>query len=193
MLIAITGGIGSGKTYASLTFEQLNIPVIYADQIAKELIINNQYIKEQINCYFNTLDLKKIRTKIFKSKKKRLFLEKLLHKKVLKKISQKILDLKLKDSTCCIIEIPLLHNLFSILKHLNIDRIILVICNQQLQISRVMHRDKISKSQVVSIIKSQISSQTAIKRIEQLADYVLDGSDLKQLHMQVIGMYGNFL
>ena len=66
MLVVITGGIGSGKTYVAKIFEQLSIPVIYADQLVKEIIVNNTSIRIQINQYFNTLDFKKINTQIFK-------------------------------------------------------------------------------------------------------------------------------
>ena len=76
MLVAITGGIGSGKTYITKVFEQLNIPVIYADQVAKELIANNKNIRDQVTQYFNTLDVKKIGTQIFKNKKKKFKLKK---------------------------------------------------------------------------------------------------------------------
>ena len=185
MLVAVTGGIGSGKTYVAKVFEQSNIPVIYADQVAQDLMVNDKNIRDQVNQYFNTLDVKKIGTQIFKNKKKRLFLEKLIHSKVLETISQRIIALKISNNYC-IIEVPLLHNMFYILKALKIDRLILIDCVQNIQISRVMHRNRLSKSQVMLIMKSQLSSRLAIKRIHDLADYVLNGDDLKQLHIQAI-------
>ena len=185
MLVVITGGIGSGKTYVAKIFEQLSIPVIYADQLVKEIIVNNTSIRIQINQYFNTLDFKKINTQIFKHKKKRLFLEKLIHPKVLEQIMQKITYLK-TNNNLCIIEIPLLHNLFNILEVLKTDKLILINCEQNIQISRIMHRNKLSKSKIMLIIKSQLSSAFAINKIQQLADYVLNGDSLEQLQIQVI-------
>jgi dephospho-CoA kinase len=185
MLVAITGGIGSGKTYITKVFEQLNIPVIYADQVAKELIANNKNIRDQVTQYFNTLDLKQISTQIFKSQKKRLFLEKLIHQRALEKISKQAMGFKTSNNYC-VIEIPLLHNILNILDALKVDQLILIDCDRNIQISRVMHRNRLSKFQVMSIIKSQLSSSFAIKKIHNLADYVLNGDDLKQLHIQVI-------
>ena len=86
----------------------------------------------------------------------------------------------------CVIEIPLLHNILNILDALKVDQLILIDCDRNIQISRVMHRNRLSKFQVMSIIKSQLSSSFAIKKIHNLADYVLNGDDLKQLHIQVI-------
>ena len=90
------------------------------------------------------------------------------------------------NNNLCIIEIPLLHNLFSILEVLKTDKLILINCEQNIQISRIMHRNKLSKSKIMLIIKSQLSSAFAINKIQQLADYVLNGNSLEQLQIQVI-------
>jgi len=74
--------------------------------------------------------------------------------------------------------------LIAILTELKIDKVIFINCDNDLQISRVMHRDKLSKSQVMSIVKSQLS----LKNMHKLADYILDGNDLKELHKQTINL-----
>ena len=78
----------------------------------------------------------------------------------------------------------MLHNLVAILIELKIDKIIFVNCDNNLQISRVMHRDQLSKSQVVSIVKSQLS----LEKVHKLADYILDGNDLEELYQQTINL-----
>jgi len=189
LLIGITGGIGSGKTYVAKIFEQLNVPVIYADNISRELLNNDLNIIRNIKQYFNISDLEKniknIKIQIFQNKKHRLFLEKLIHPKVIAQIVECIKDLKNnKINSYCVIEIPMLHNLIAILTELKIDKVIFINCDNDLQISRVMHRDKLSKSQVMSIVKSQLS----LKNMHKLADYILDGNDLKELHKQTINL-----
>lgn len=184
MLIVVTGGIGSGKTYVTKIFETLNIPILYADQIAKDIILTNKNIYDTIQKYFNVFNLqknlKKIKIEIFKYKKKRLFLENIIHQKVLEKIAN--------INTNCIVEIPLLHNLSNLLTFIKFDKLILVNCDKNIQISRVMHRDKLSKSQVISIINSQLSISHGANKIQQLADYIVDGNKLDQLHMQAINL-----
>ena len=68
MLIVVTGGIGSGKTYVTKIFETLNIPILYADQIAKDIILTNKNIYDTIQKYFNVFNVqqnfKKIKLEI---------------------------------------------------------------------------------------------------------------------------------
>jgi len=192
LLIGITGGIGSGKTYVAKIFEQLNVPVIYADNISRELLNNDLNIIRNIKQYFNISDLEKniknIKIQIFQNKKHRLFLEKLIHPKVIAQIVECIKDLKNnKINRYCVIEIPMLHNLIAILAELKIDKVIFINCDNDLQLSRVMHRDKLSKSQVMSIVKSQFS----VRNMQKLADYILDGNDLEELYQQTINLQKN--
>ncbi|PKL81391.1 MAG: dephospho-CoA kinase, partial [Ignavibacteriae bacterium HGW-Ignavibacteriae-3] len=42
--IGITGGIGAGKSLVSGYFEQSGIPVIKSDDVAKELLINDESV-----------------------------------------------------------------------------------------------------------------------------------------------------
>lgn len=181
MLIAITGSIGSGKTYVAKIFEQSNIPVIYADNIAKDLISNDFEVNCQVKQFFNIkkIDFKLIKQQIFKNKKKRLFLEKLVHYKVLKIIKSKILQSK---SHCFVLELPMIGNLFNILKILAINKLIFINCSRNIQISRVMHRDKLSKSEVMLIIKAQLYPNKILK----IADYLLNGDNLQLLQMQAV-------
>lgn len=46
--VAITGGIGSGKTFVCQIFETLGVPVYYADEKAKYLMNNNANVINEI-------------------------------------------------------------------------------------------------------------------------------------------------
>ena len=50
--IGLTGGIGSGKSTVAKVFQTLGIPVYYADDAAKELMNNNEGLKQQIILHF---------------------------------------------------------------------------------------------------------------------------------------------
>ncbi len=191
LLVALTGGIGCGKTYVTKIFEKLKIPIIYADNIAKDLLYNDKNIGNQVKQYFNIADVQKniknIKINIFSNKKHRLFLEKLIHPKVVEHIVLQIRNLAIdihKSNNYCIIEIPMLLNLLEILSKIKIDKIILINCYPDLQISRVMQRDKLTRSQVVSILRSQL----AVKKINNVADYILDGSKLKNIEQEIINL-----
>ena len=195
LLIGLTGGIGSGKTYVANSFKQLNVPVIFADNIAKELLYTDQNIKLQVQNHFKITDLhrniRQIKFNIFKNKKHRVFLEKLIHPVVIQTIKLQIQNLAINNHSniYCVIEIPMIFNLLNIARTINIHKIIMVSCDQNLQISRVMHRDKLSKSQVLSIIKSQLSPIRFIGDV----DYVLDSTRLDSLNSQIKDLHQKFL
>lgn len=44
LLVGLIGGIGAGKTYVANNFKELNVPVIIADQIAKDLLYTDQNV-----------------------------------------------------------------------------------------------------------------------------------------------------
>lgn len=182
MLIIVTGGIGSGKTYVTQILATLGIPVFSSDQIAKDIILKDQDIYQKIQRYFNINDIENnfrtIKLQIFKYKKKRLFLENILHPKVLEKI--------ININTDCIIEIPLIKKFFYILKYIKFDKLIFINCDQNIQVSRVMHRDKLSKTAVNLIINSQLDLHKNINKIQQSADYMLNGNSLHELHIQAM-------
>ncbi len=87
--IAITGGIGTGKTYISKFFVQMGIPVFYADEEAKKCYVLPEVI-ETIHSYFgdavfrnNKIDFKKMAKFVFQDAEKREIINRLIHPKVL--------------------------------------------------------------------------------------------------------------
>jgi len=110
-LVAITGGIASGKSVVSKWFEDQKFSVFYADQIGHELF-EDQYFKIEIEDIFGkevinngSVDRAKLGDIIFNSVEKRKQLNELLHPEILKKMQQ-IINASLKE--ILIFEIPLL-------------------------------------------------------------------------------------
>ena len=76
--VGVTGGIGSGKTTVCKLFEQFSIPVYYADDKAKEIVVNNKECKSQIinafgvNSYLDngSLNRKYLADKVFSDNEK---------------------------------------------------------------------------------------------------------------------------
>lgn len=89
--IALTGGIGTGKTHISKYFMQMGIPVFYADEEAKKCY-NDPEIIETIHSYFGNkvftkrkIDFKKMAAYVFQNPKKRELVNRLIHPKVMEK------------------------------------------------------------------------------------------------------------
>jgi dephospho-CoA kinase len=87
--IALTGGIGTGKTYISKKFVQMGIPVFYADEEAKKCYEDREIV-DTIRSYFGTevftegrLDFKKMARCVFQDPKKREVINKMIHPRVM--------------------------------------------------------------------------------------------------------------
>lgn len=87
--IAITGGIGTGKTYISKKFVQMGIPVFYADVEAKKCYEDKEIV-DTIRSYFGTevftegrLDFKKMAHCVFQDPEKREVINKMIHPRVM--------------------------------------------------------------------------------------------------------------
>ena len=86
-IIALTGGIGSGKSEVALQFAQLGVPIVDTDVISHQLTALGSPVLTQINHLFNDnfltpdghLDRAKLRTHVFNSPEERKKLEALLH------------------------------------------------------------------------------------------------------------------
>ena len=201
LIVSITGGIGTGKSYVANIFYQLNVPIINADNIAKQLLIKDKFIINQIKSHFNVFKLnketfKKLKIDISQNKKNRLFLEKLIHPKVVHCINEQIKSLnnhppsnKVNMETYCIIEIPLVFDFLNIIKQININKLVLTNCEPSLQISRVMHRDLLTKRQALSIINAQL----AIGKIKDKVDYFIDTNIMSNLKQQIISLHRKFI
>ncbi|MGJ0483464.1 MAG: dephospho-CoA kinase [Methylomicrobium sp.] len=170
--VGLTGGIGCGKSTVSDLFAGLGVPVLDADQVARELTEKHQPALEQIRKAFgeqvlnpdgslNRLQLKKL---IFADAQQKQKLEAILHPLILADLTAKIGQL---DAPYCILSIPLL---FEAKLEPIIDRILVVDCPVELQIERVSKRDKLDSKIIRSIIDSQVSREYRRKYADDLLD-----------------------
>ena len=87
MIIGLTGGIGSGKTAVSDTFEELGIVVVDADLASRVVVEKGKPCLEEITKHFGSeilteneeLDRAKLREIIFQSEEEKHWLESLLN------------------------------------------------------------------------------------------------------------------
>ena len=98
MKVALTGGIGSGKTTVTNFFAELKVPIIDADVIAKQLLEESIELKNSIVNQFGSvvvddhqqLDRLRLRKYIFSNPQARLWLERLLHPHILDFIKERV-------------------------------------------------------------------------------------------------------
>lgn len=175
MKVAVTGGIGAGKSEFMSAVKELGIRTYSADEINAELLRDKRYI-EKLSAAFplvvkdGKVDKAALREEVFSNAKKRKTLNALAHPEIRRKIEEITGD--------AVVEVPLLFesgmtDLF--------DRVIVVTAGEDARINRVVSTRNISKDLAKNIIKNQATDDERIKR----ADYVaINDGTRKDLYEQ---------
>jgi dephospho-CoA kinase len=189
--IGITGGIGSGKTTICKIFESLRIPIYYADNRAKVLMIENKELVNGIQnllgdeAYFEdgSLNRQYIAGIVFKDKKKLELLNGLVHPAVAKdgilwQQAQSLVPYTLKEAAL----------LIESGSYLALDYLITVWAPKETRIQRVLKRDGTTREEVEARIDQQMSEFDKLK----LAQYVIINDGEKSLVQQVHKLHHRF-
>ena len=189
-IIGLTGGIGSGKSAAAEILKELGLKVIDLDLITHELMRPGElgYIeikKEFGEKYIDTkgaLDRKLLRQEIFSSFDLKKRIESILHPIIFEECSKQLN--KLKHEKYIVLVIPLL---FETKNYISlIDESLLIDCDLEAQIERVIKRDNVSKALVNRIIKNQMNREEK----QLLADKViLNDGNINHLKTQLDSYY----
>ena len=191
-VIGLTGGICSGKTTVSNIFNDLGVEVIDTDIISHQLMTPKQSGYLQAVYHFGSeillesgdINRSVLKEIIFSNSHQKEWLENMLHPMIYQQIDQHIDHLKsINDDSrkFLILVVPLLFET-------NFDKLcdknLVINCEPEKQIERLIHRDGITRELAIKIIHSQLSNQ---KRL-QLADYIIDNNRDTVLNTQVIDM-----
>lgn len=178
MLVAgLTGGIGCGKSTASECFIALGVPVIDADQVARQVVEPGSEALGKIAAHFGdqliqadgTLDRPALRRIVFDNERERNWLEALLHPLIRDRILDTLEQLDQDGHSYAILASPLL---LETDQHLLISRVIVVDVPESTQIERTMQRDGMEEAQVRQILAAQMDRDERLKH----ADFVLDNN-----------------
>ena len=190
--IALSGGIASGKTYVSNKFSSLGVDIIDTDIIAHEMVLPGRSALEEITDNFGksvlqqdgALNRKLMRKIVFEDSKKRLILESILHPKIQNEVKNKISSL---NGPYQIIVVPLLTK-SPILKQVN--RILIIDCDEKKQLKRLIERDGISTKLASQIMSSQSDRK---ERLSIADDIILNDNDFDSLDTQIINLHRCYL
>ena len=184
MIIGLTGGIGSGKTAVSETFEKLGITVVDADLASRVVVEKGKPCLEEIAKHFgddilnenDELNRAKLREIIFNSDSEKLWLESLLHPAIAEQIKD---ELNASKSPYTILVSPLL---LETNQRDFCDKVLVVDVPIEIQMERTTKRDGVSKDQVKSIIKSQINRD---ERLQLADEIIINEGSIEDLEMIV--------
>ena len=191
--IVITGLIASGKSTLAEILRQEGFVVIDADKVNKKLIKeggtnylaikNERDFKDAFDG--DRLDKNKLGQIIFSDPKKMEKLNSITHKNIIREIEKEIESV---DKKTVFIEIPLY---FQMKEKFENDGVILVTCKKDVQIKRLMARDKISES----FARKKIESQDTLAYMVDNSDIIIDNSgDKEELKKKIKNMLdrGNY-
>jgi dephospho-CoA kinase len=173
-VIALTGGIATGKTLVSDEFARLGIAVIDMDAIAREIVEPGQPALQAIKSIFGPeiiaadggIKRSKLRSLIFSDSVLREKLESILHPLIRQKAREAIATV---TSVYCILVIPLLADRG---KYPDVNRVLVVDVDTNTQIHRLMARDNYSQSQAEQALAAQPTRELRL----EIADDILDNS-----------------
>jgi dephospho-CoA kinase len=192
MIVGITGGIGSGKSYVCKIFAQLFIPVYDADSKAKELINSDAELINGLKKLFgndlydnqNRLDKKKLASLIFSDDDKLKKANALIHPVVANDF-----DKWAKQNTY----VPYVIEESAILFEAGVDKkckyTISVSCPEEIRINRVLKRDETTKEKIQAIIKNQLSDEERNRR----ASFVLMNDESIPLLEEILKLHKYFM
>ncbi len=186
--IGLTGGIGCGKSTISMIFRENSIPVIDADEISRKVLVNHPDILLEIRKSFGDEYFdengeflrRKMGNLIFSDKSRKVQYENIIMPHIFHDIFSEIKKYNDVGEEICIIDAPtLIENKL----HTYMDKIIVVIASEEIQIERVMRRDNFSMEEAIIRINNQMSTKEKCK----FADFIIDNSgNLQETRIKVM-------
>jgi dephospho-CoA kinase len=196
-VVALTGGIGSGKSEAARQFSRLGVPVVDVDIISHALTQAGTPVMEEIRRVFGesyltkegALDRSKMRALVFDNETERLKLEAILHPAIQNQaLTELAANEHLLQPCYQILVIPLL---FENNRYVSIlQKIIVVDCDEQLQIERAMQRSQLTADQVQKIMAKQVSRSTRLKMADEIIE---NNGTLEELAEKILHIHENLL
>ncbi len=195
-IVGVTGGIGCGKSAVTDRFAALGVPVIDADRVARTVVEPGQPALVEIVEQFGaatlnadgTLNRAWLREAIFADPQAKTTLEQILHPRIRAEMHH---QLEQFDTAYAIFSIPLL---FETGQDKHVNRILVVDCPPELQLSRVTRRDQTGEAQTKAIIASQIAREQRLAKADDIIDNSGSLDDLQepieQLHRKYLILAG---
>jgi dephospho-CoA kinase len=106
LTVAVTGGIGAGKTEALKAFARRGVPVLSADEVVHELIRDDPEVRAALEDRLGTTDRRRIGEVVFADPDQLAWLEGLLHPRVRRVTEEWLAG---QDGPVAVVEIPLLY------------------------------------------------------------------------------------
>jgi dephospho-CoA kinase len=194
LTIGLTGGIASGKSTVTKMIRELGIPVIDADQIARDVVKMGEEAYKQIIQTFGQdilqengeIDRTKLGAIVFHNEQERKKLNAIVHPVVRRRMLAEKEAYVQKGAQTVVLDIPLLFE--SELTHL-VDKIIVVYVDDDVQLERLMKRNGFSKEEALARIRAQMPLREKVKKADAVIDNNGTIEETKQQLLQIFKIW----
>jgi dephospho-CoA kinase len=164
----LTGGIATGKSYVAGKIKEAGVPIVDADVLAREVVAAGTPGLAAVRKRFGpdavrrdgTMDRVRIAQIVFKDKRARLDLEAIIHPAVQRAIDDFFAQLP-KRTPFAVADVPLL---FETKREGQFQEVIVVACPREMQLARLMERNKLSKEDAERRLGAQLPIDQKVKK-----------------------------
>jgi dephospho-CoA kinase len=173
--VALTGGIATGKSYVRAALAAAGVPTLDADTLAREAVTPGSDALAAVVAAFGAsvlgadgaLDRGSLARRVFSDPDARRRLEAIIHPRVREATAAWFADLQRRgDVAVAVVDIPLL---FEVGRDRDFDRVVVVACEPQVQLARVMARDHLDEAAA----HARLAAQWPLDRKIARADHVV--------------------
>jgi dephospho-CoA kinase len=190
--VGLTGGIASGKTTVTDLFASMGATIVDTDLLAREVVQPGTPLLAEIAAHFGpgvlaadgNLDRRQLRERVFADASERRWLEERTHPAI-----RALTDQRCAEATgpYCIVAIPLLVETRGAGRF---DRVLVVDCDPETQVHRLMARDGIDRDAALRMLAAQVSRED---RLAAADDVITNDGDLSLLRGQVEKLHAGYL
>lgn len=192
-VVALTGGVASGKSAVARRFEKLGIGVYDADVAAREVVAPGSAALAEIEFVFGqgmlgadgSLDRRAMRERVFADTGARLKLERIIHPRVRAWLQRRV---GRDHGPYCMLAIPLLAE--NRADYAWVDRVLLVDAPEALQVERLVQRDGASREHAAQMLAAQATRE---QRQAIADDVIVNDGEEAELDARVAALHARYL
>lgn len=193
LLVALTGGVASGKTAVSDHLSALGVPIVDTDRIARDVVAPDtpglaavaSAFGEAVVDASGALDRRGLRQVVFQDSEARERLESILHPLIEREARRQIARHSEADYVVVVVPLLIETGLFG-----DADRVVVVDVAEDVQIQRLVERDGIDCRQARAMLDAQASRQ---ERLDRATDVIDNNGDLAQLERAVDALHNDLV
>jgi dephospho-CoA kinase len=185
--VGLTGGIASGKSTVARAFAALGVPVVDADQLAREVVaVGSEGLAEVVAAFGNdvlladgSLDRKALGSRVFQDGAARARLNAITHPRIARLSAERLASIDEARAAYALYEAALIVESGL---HRNMAALVVVAVDAERQLERIVQRDGLAVDEAAS----RIAAQAPLAAKLAAADFVIDNSgELSKLHERV--------